>query len=150
MNRLRLNIIILSDNMNFPFNLKSLSMNNLSRTFFSTLTLLLYLLQVLVHSHSIQASIAIHVWILCQDPSFHKEVNPYQSHLYVGNRPLRTWHLMISNSMIIPSSFSPMNTYPLECSLYLIKIHFLPLRLNFHIFEKDCEHKPLTPKVANN
>ncbi|KAF7812389.1 uncharacterized protein G2W53_033365 [Senna tora] len=36
-----------------------------------------------------------------------------------------------SISVTVPSSFSPMKTYPFDCSEYLIKIHFFPVRPSF-------------------
>ena len=36
-----------------------------------------------------------------------------------------------SNSVTMSLSCSPINTYPFDCSEYLMKIHFLPLGPNF-------------------
>ena len=50
---------------------------------------------------------------------------------FLGNSFSMNVTSLDSSSVIPPSICSPINTYPLECSEYLIKIHFLPLWPNF-------------------
>ena len=52
-----------------------------------------------------------------------------------------------SISVTVPSAFSPMKTYPLECSLYLINIHFLPLEPNFPNLGDELWTKAVDPQV---
>ncbi|KAF7810209.1 uncharacterized protein G2W53_036952 [Senna tora] len=49
----------------------------------------------------------------------------------LGNAVSMNLASLDSISVTVPSSFSPMKTYPFDCSEYLIKRHFFPLGPSF-------------------